>query len=109
MILKMTPVHLGQVKELAGDLESKPELRDYLKEFSKIDKEKADTLLESLKGLGNPKMKEEYIVKVVDLLPKDSDEIIKIFNDVSLDEKEINEILAAVKEYWTWWKRMIML
>ena len=37
MILKMTPVHLADVKELAGDLESKPELKNYLKEFSKLD------------------------------------------------------------------------
>lgn len=99
MILKMTPVHLGDVKELAGDLESKPELRDYLKEFSKLDKKKADALLESLKSLGNLKMKEDLIVKIVDLLPKDSDSLIKILNDVSLDDKEINDILAVVKEY----------
>jgi DNA-directed RNA polymerase subunit F len=99
MILKMTPVHLGDVKELAGDLESKPELRDYLKEFSKMDKKKADTLLESLKGMNNPKIKEEYMIKIIDLLPKDSDALLKIFNDVSLDEKEINDILAVVKEY----------
>ncbi len=99
MILKMTPVHLGDVKELAGDLESKPELRDYLKEFSKLDKEKADKLLNSLRSLGNLKVKEDVIVKIVDLLPKDADSLNKILNDVSLDEKEINDILAAVKEY----------
>lgn len=99
MILKMTPIHLGEVKELAGDLESKPELRDYLKEFSKLDKEKADKLLESLRGLGNLKLKEELIIKIIDLLPKDSESLNKILNDVSLDEKEINDILAAVKEY----------
>lgn len=99
MILKMTPVHLGEVKELSGDLESKPELRDYLKEFSKLDKEKADKLLESLKALGNLKVKDDVIVKIVDLLPRDSDSLNKILNDVSLDEKEINDILAVVKEY----------
>lgn len=99
MILKMTPIHLGDVKELAGDLESKPELRDYLKEFSKLDKEKADKLLESLRGLGNLKVKDDVIVKIVDLLPKDSDSLNKILNDISLDEKEINDILAVVKEY----------
>ncbi len=99
MILKMTPVHLEDVKELAGDLDSKPELRDYLKEFSKLDKKKADTLSESLRALGNLKMKEELIVKIVDLLPRDSDSLIKILNDVSLDEKEINDILTVVKEY----------
>lgn len=99
MILKMTPVHLGDVKELAGDLESKPELRDYLKEFSKVDKKQADSILEALKGMNNPKIKEEYMIKIIDLLPKDSDALIKIFNDVSLEEKEINDILSVVKDY----------
>lgn len=99
MILKMTPVHLGDVKELAGDLEDKPELRDYLKEFSKLDKKKADALVDSLRALGNMKIKEDAMVKIADLLPKDSDSLLKIFNDSSLDEKEINDILAVVKEY----------
>jgi len=99
MILKMTPVHLAEVKELAGDLETKPELRDYLKEFSKLDKKKADALSAALNGLNNPKIKEEFIVKIADLLPKDAESISKIFNDIPLDEKEINEILTLVKEY----------
>jgi DNA-directed RNA polymerase subunit F len=99
MILKMTPVHLGDVKELAGDLEAKPELRDYLKEFSKLDKTRADSLLENLRTIGNPKLKGESIVKIVDLIPRDSESVSKILNDISLDEKEINEILMAVKEY----------
>lgn len=99
MIIKMTPVHLADVKELSGDLESKPELRDYLKEFSKLDKLKADALLESLKAIGNPKIKEEFMIKIVDLLPKDPESVAKIFNDSSLDEKEVTEILVAVKEY----------
>jgi|SRR3989344_2999784 len=99
MILKMTPVHLADVKELAGDLESKPELKNYLKEFSKLDKKKADELLEKLRAIGNLKIKEESMIKIVDLLPKDAQDVSKIFNDVSLDEKEVNEILTVVKEY----------
>jgi len=99
MIIKMTPVHLAEVGELAGDLESRPELKSYLKEFSKLDKTKADELLNKLKSLGNLRIKEESMVKVVDLLPRDTESLNKIFLDSSLDEKEINEILAAVKEY----------
>ncbi len=99
MILKMTPVHLADVKELSGDLESKPELRDYLKEFSKLDKKKADALAESIMGIGNPKIRGEQLIKIIDLLPKDTESLTKIFNDTSLDEKEVNEILAVVKEY----------
>lgn len=95
----MTPVHLAEVEELAGDLESKPELKSYIKEFCKLDKKKADALMGELVSLNNPKLKQESLVKIVDLVPRDSESISKIFNDISLDEKEINDILAVVKEY----------
>ncbi|MEK6846925.1 MAG: hypothetical protein AABY16_02050 [Nanoarchaeota archaeon] len=95
----MKPLCLAEVKELAGDLSEKPELRDYLKEFCQIDKKKSASLAEAIRNLNNPKIKEEYLVKIVDLLPRDGESISKIFNDVSLDEKEINEVLTVVKEY----------
>ncbi len=98
-ILSMKPVSLAEVQEISGDLESRPELRDYLKQFSKLEKKKADELYNKLKDMNNPKIREEAIVKVVDLLPKDSEAVSKIFNDVSLDEKETNEIIELVKEY----------
>ncbi len=98
-ILSMKPIHLADVQELAGDLESRPEFRDYLKHFSKLDKKQADELSEKLKAMNNIKIREDSIVKVVDLLPRDSESLSKVFNDVSLDEKEINEILEVVKDY----------
>ena len=90
MILKMTPLHLADVQELSGDLDAKPELRDYLKEFSKLDKKKADALAEAIRGIGNHKIREDSIMKIVDLLPRDAESVSKIFNDTSLDEKEVN-------------------
>ena len=99
MIISMKPLCLAEVKELAGDLSEKPELHDYLKEFCKLDKKKSAALAESVRGLNNPKIKEEFVVKIIDLLPRDAETVNKIFNDVSLDEKEVNDILAVVKEY----------
>jgi DNA-directed RNA polymerase subunit F len=95
----MKPVTLADVKEISGDLEAKSDLRDYLKEFSKLTKKQSDNVVETLRKMNNAKFKEEYIVKVADLIPKNAEGISKIFSDVSLDEKEINEILAVVKEY----------
>ena len=95
----MTPLHLADVQELSGDLDAKPELRDYLKEFSKLDKKKADALAEAIRGIGNHKIREDSFMKIVDLLPRDAESVSKIFNDTSLDEKEVNEILLVVKEY----------
>jgi len=99
MITKLTPLDLSEVKELTKGLEDKKILEGYLKKFGKLKREKAKGLLEEIRALGNVKFKEEYLVKVVDFLPKDSVELNKIFNDISLDEKEINEILEIVKKY----------
>ena len=99
MILEMTALNLAEVKELAGDLEEKRELKSYLKKFSKLSKTDAKKLSEEIKGIGNLKVKNEDIVKIVDFLPKQTEDLNKIFSDVSLDEKETNEILEIVKRY----------
>ncbi len=96
MILKMTPLHLADVQELSVDLDAKPELRDYLKEFSKLDKKKADALAQAIREIGNHKIREDSIMKIVDLLPRDAESVSKMFNDTSLDEKEVNEILLGL-------------
>ena len=99
MIISMKPLHLADVKELAGDLADKPELHNYLKEFGYLDKKESDALAKAISDLNNPKIREDSLVKIVDLLPKDAESVNKIFNDISLDEKEVNEILAIVKEH----------
>ncbi|OIO81543.1 hypothetical protein AUJ84_00750 [Candidatus Pacearchaeota archaeon CG1_02_32_132] len=98
-VLEMNPLGLAQVKELVGDLEEKKNLETYLKKFCKIKKEKAEALMEELNALDNAKIKEEFVVKIIDFLPKDLEELNKIFKEVSLDEKEANDILEIIKKY----------
>jgi len=95
----MNPVHLADVKEMAGDVEEKKGLKDFLKKFGKLSKEKSDALSEEIRGLNSIKIKEEDIVKIVDFLPKDIEEINKIFKDVSLDDKEANDLLEIIGRY----------
>jgi DNA-directed RNA polymerase subunit F len=99
MILDLKPLNLAEVKELVKDLEDKSEILDYLKKFGKLSKDDAEKLSGELRALDNLKIKESHLVKVVDLLPTDNSSVNKIFNDVSLDEKEINEILEIVRRY----------
>ena len=97
MILNMKPLTLSEVKELAGNLEEKKELRDYLKKFGKMGKKEAESLKQRLHELGNLKLKEEHAIKIIDFRPVNSEELNRIFNDVSLDEKETNDILAITR------------
>ncbi len=99
MILSMKPLTLAEVKGLVDDLEERPELNEYIKKFCKLEEVKAKELIEELRDLKNHKLKEEFIVKIVDLLPKDSESLSKVFIEVSLDEKETNEVLEIVKKY----------
>lgn len=99
MILDMKPVSLAEVKEIIKDMDEKKNLEDYLKKFNKLSNEKAEKLKESVKGLDNPKIREDDFIKLADFVPKTSEDINKIFNDVSLNEEEINALLEILKEY----------
>ena len=54
---------------------------------------------EDLRGLNSVKLKEDYVAKVIDLMPADSEAVHKIFHDIAMDEGEINAILEIVKKY----------
>jgi DNA-directed RNA polymerase subunit F len=99
MILNQKPLHLAEVREIMKGEEENKQMQSYLKKFTKLTKEKADKLAEEIRALGNLKIKEENIVKIVDLLPEDAESLNKIFTDVSLSEDETNKILEIVKKY----------
>ncbi len=97
-IINLTPVSMASVKDICN-LDEKKNLSDYLKRFLKLKKADSEKLQHEINALNNVKIKDEHIVKISDFLPRDKDELNKIFNDVSLDEKEINDILEIVKKY----------
>lgn len=99
MIISLKPLSITEVQEYLPEEDEKKEVKDYIKKFANLDKEKATKLREALEGLNNAKIKDEYIVKIIDFLPRDSEDVHKIFSDVALDEKETTEILGIVKEY----------
>lgn len=99
MIKAMQPLSLEEAKELADDSEGKPELNEYFKKFSKVKKKDVAPFKKELLSLGNHKIKEEYLVKVIDFLPEDASDINKIFTDVSLNDNEIKQILDIVAKY----------
>ena len=95
----MKPLSLAEVKDLIGNVEDRKELNNYIKKFGKLSKEDSLKLGEEIRGLDNMKVKEENIVKIIDFVPKTSEELNKIFTDVSLDKEECNKILEIVKGY----------
>ena len=80
MIVEMKPLDLAEVKEMTKDLEEKKELKDYLKKFSKGSKKDAEKMMEALHKLDNLKLKEDHIIKIVDFMPQNAEELNKIFS-----------------------------
>jgi DNA-directed RNA polymerase subunit F len=96
-INKMKALSIAESKEIIEGEDK--EIKGFLKKFVKLDIKKAREFREELENLDLMKVKEENIVKIIDLLPEDSMDINKIFVDVSLDENEVNKILEVVKKY----------
>ena len=99
MILERTPVTLAEVKSYIKESEEKKPIHDYIKAFSKLSLADAKKLRSEIQSLNNHKIKEETIVKIADMLPQDSEDLAKIFNDISLTEEESQAIISITKNY----------
>lgn len=80
-------------------LKKENEMTGFIKKFVKINPKDAKELRGKLEKLDLMKLKEEQIVKIIDLFPKDEDELNKIFVGVNLDNDETKKILETVKEF----------
>ena len=96
MIKNSTPLSMAESSEY---LEKGSETLVFIKKFTNMKPEKAKELREKLQALGNIKISEKHISKVIDVLPEKAEEVNKIFADVGLDEDETKKILDIVKEY----------
>ena len=99
IVLDKRPLSMAQVKEQVKDLEDKKELESYLKRFSKSKLGNAKKIEEEIIALENPKVREEDVIKIVDFLPKDAEDLNKILIEVSLTEDETNQIIDIVKKH----------
>lgn len=105
-VLKKEPLSLAEVKELVDEKKENETkkvemMREYLKKFVKISPENAKKLKEELKNLKITKLGEEHIVKMIDILPSDVDDVRKIFfgSTVSLNQNEIQKIIEVINKY----------
>lgn len=101
MIIDRKSINMNEVQEIIKDIpdnEKKQEVEVFLKKFMKAKPEQAKKIREGLEKLDLLKLKEEHIVKIIDILPKDVSDLNKIFVDISLNEDETNKILEIIKK-----------
>ena len=98
----MKTLSMAETKKILGGMEKTEKTEKtqaFLKKFNKVIEKKAGEMRKELAEIGSLKIKEEDISKVIDLLPEDTEDLNKIFIDVSLDENETNKLLEIVKKY----------
>lgn len=104
-ILEEQFIPIAKVKELLKDSEEKTYEQklafEHAKKFSKIKIEKARELFKELKGLDLRRLKDKEIVKIIDILPKNIDELKSLFagSSIPLKKEEVEKIFEIVKKY----------
>lgn len=82
-----------------SDGEKETDIVGFIKKFSKLKAKDAKELRQEIDKLEIIKIKPEYSVKIVDVLPESPEELNKIFVDASLDEDETRKVLDAIKKF----------
>lgn len=98
-IINKTPLNMAEVKEYIKNLEEKKTMEVYLKKFGNLSKDKAEKLKEELIATKNAKLNADSIVKIIDFLPRDNEDLNKVLGEVNLSEEESKSILDIVKKY----------
>ena len=108
-IVEEKPISLAEVREhLEEKKKGKKELNfrenkslAYITSFAKIKTKEAEELKKELEKLDITRLKEKYIVKIIDLLPKTLDELKIILSgeEVTLKSEDLNKIIEIVKKY----------
>jgi len=98
MIENNEPLSIAEASEyIKGKENEEDKIRNFIKKFAKINVKKAKELRANLEQMEMMKIKPEHIVKIIDILPENVEELNKIFSGISLDEDETKKILEAVK------------
>lgn len=100
MIRNSEPLSMAEALEyIKKDGENESEIVGFINKFNKIDAKSAKALRKELEEMNMIKMKPEDVVKIIDILPENNEDLNKIFVDVNLEEDETKKILEAVKKF----------
>jgi DNA-directed RNA polymerase subunit F len=99
VIKEEQPISMPEVLELVGDSEKGKRIRDFIKGFSPMKTEDAKKLINDLRELKIVKLKDSYIVKIVDFKPTDATQLNKVLSEITLESEDVTKILDIVKKY----------
>ena len=98
MIKNSEPLSMTEsIEYIKNDEET--DMIGFIKKFAKLKAKEAKELKQEVEKLDIMKIKPEYIVKIIDILPDSPEELNKIFVDASLDEDETRKVLESIKKF----------
>ncbi len=107
VVLEKEPVSIPEVHTILKN--RKDDERNYeqklvwehVSKYKKINARDARKLVEELRALDLRRLKEEYIIQIVDIAPKNLKELKSIFSDSksNFHDDELKQVLEAVSKY----------
>jgi len=103
--IKEESISIAEAKEILNSIEEKTVEQklafEHAKKFGKLKLEKVKMLKEELNKLENRKLKEDIIVKLIDILPKTENEIKTLFSysQAQLTDEEMKQVLDIILKY----------
>ncbi|HDQ59672.1 MAG TPA: hypothetical protein ENN30_00595 [Candidatus Woesearchaeota archaeon] len=104
-VIKEKFIPVSEAKEILSkeeELEYEQKLAlEHAKKFGKIKKENVEKIIEELNALENRKLKEEYIMKIIDLLPKDMEDLKTAVSGspMAFKDEDLEPVLEILKKY----------
>jgi DNA-directed RNA polymerase subunit F len=108
-IIKETPITMAEVQDELDKIKKKIEkinfraekTEEYLHQFSQLSLAKSKELKEKLDKLKVPRLKEEHIVKIIDLLPGSAEEVKSILQGytITVTNENLKKIAETIKEF----------
>ena len=108
-VISEEPLAMAEVKNLLKKVEKRDEeltfrsakTVEYLKELTLLSETKAKELAKKIMDLGIPRLKEEHVAKIIDLMPYTKDDIKLVLSGYTLTIKDENvkKILDVLTEY----------
>lgn len=107
-IIKENPITMVQLKEEVGNIKKRdkePNLRvqkteEYLNLFASLKPEKEKELIEKISKLDVPRLKEEHITKIIDILPTDIDDLKSLLQGytITVSKENMKKITDVIKD-----------
>ncbi|MDP2628693.1 MAG: hypothetical protein Q8P15_02220 [Nanoarchaeota archaeon] len=99
MIKNNQPLSMAEVKGYLKKEDAEGTLTGFINKFTEVKPKEAKELRTKLEELGIMKLREHNIVKIVDTMPDNQENLNKLFVETSLDEDETKKILETVKQF----------